>query len=662
MNINDMPAGDKFIYEQINDPLVLSIRENGKPVYLRIKDENLAVAFKGIGNEKLPPVLNFISGFTRLYSGLATRFNPEFVFSNKLRDLQEMAVYMASQKGIGFSGAGKAALRDTVSIGDVIAGMAGKDTAGSKLYKQMMEDGGTTGGQALSTRAQLKIDIEDMRKLNRGGVLNMRKQGKRIVNAFDSWNQIFEDSTRLSAYKTALYKGMSRDQAAIIAKNSTINFNKKGTGGPVINGLYMFANASIQGSTKLIRAMKNPKVAAAVATTVGGSVWAVNSWNDKVDPEWREKTSKWDRDSNMVVVIPSDDGTVKYITIPVSWGLKPMKVMADMAYDASNGHLSEQGILKSTGEVMASFWDAYNPVGGTDMVSSAVPSFLDIPVDIARNQKWSGSKMRPEDKEGVPASENFFQNKEGVSSDKSKIFGLLRKGTAALADKTGGAVQLNPANLKYALDGYLSGFGKSITGAIETGIAVSKGSLPQASDTPFARRFYKEKTEEEISTTQKYSARDTLYEKLKSTPKDKQAPIIQEYLNTLPAEDRKGAAYGLSQEGFTTKGTTTSDDVIRMKSTVEKVNKLEDEGKYDEVDAIFEGLSADDQKAFKNAAKSMKSKATKDMKEELAPKVSPIADKILELENAGKYDESDALFYGLSEEEQKVVQSLIKDK
>lgn len=652
----------KPILEQVTDPLVLTVRENGKPVYLRIKDPNLAVAFKGIGNEKLPPVLNFISGFTRLYSSLATRFNPEFVLSNKLRDLQEMAVYMSSQKDIGFSGAGKAALRDSVSMKDVVDGMRGADTPGAKLYKQMQEDGGTTGGQALSTKAQLKIDIEDMRKLNRGGILNMRKRGKQLVAAFDSWNQVFEDSTRLSVYKTALDKGLSREQAAIMAKNSTINFNKKGTGGAVLNGLYMFSNASIQGSTKLIRAMRNPKTALAVSTAVGGSVWAVNSWNDKVDPSWRDKVSKWDRDANMVVVLPSDGGGVKYLTIPVSWGLKPMKVMADMAYDASNGHLSEMGILKGTGKVLSSFWDAYNPTGGTDLTSSAVPSFLDIPVEIARNKKWSGSQMRPEDKEGVPASENFFQNKEGIPSDKSKTFGLLRKGTAAIAEKTGGAVQINPANLKYALDGYLSGFGRSITGAIETGAAVSKGTVPPASDTPFARRFYKEKTAEEVTKTGKYDARDELYAKLNSVSKDEQGPIIQEYLNKLPADQRKGAAYGLSQEGFKTKGTTTSDDVIRMKSTVEKVTKLEEEGKYDEVDALIEGMSEDDQKAFKNAMKSMKAKATADMKEKLTPKVQPIADQIVELEKAGKYDESDALFYGLSEDEQKVVQSLVKNK
>ncbi|MFA7257618.1 MAG: LPD38 domain-containing protein, partial [Kiritimatiellales bacterium] len=505
----------KPIMKQITDPLVLTVRENGKPVYLRIKDEKLAQAFKGIGNEKLPPVLSFISGFTRMYSGLATRFNPEFAFSNKLRDLQEMSIYMSSQKGIGFSGAGKTVTRDIFSIKDVVDFKRGGNSEGAKLYKQMMEDGGTTGGQALSTRKQLEIDLEAIRRINRGGKFNMRANGKKIIEAFDSWNEVFEDSTRLSTYKTALDKGMSREQAAIIAKNATLNFNKKGTGGPVINGMYMFANASIQGSTKLLKSMKDPKTAAAVVTAVTASVAATNSWNDSVDPEWRKKVSEWDRNSNLVVMLPGGGAGAKYMTIPVSWGIKPIKVMADYGMDALAGKADQNTGLDVAGKVMSSLWNAYNPVGGTDLTSAAVPSFLDIPVEVARNQKWSGSAMRPDDKEGVPASEAFFQNKQGVPSDKSKIFGVLRQGTKFLADKSGGQIEINPANLKYALDGYLSGLGRFGTGAVETGLAASKGELPQASDAPFSRRFYKTKTEEEITKAQSYSEKDDLYANLK---------------------------------------------------------------------------------------------------------------------------------------------------
>jgi hypothetical protein len=38
-----------------------------------------------------------------------------------------------------------------------------------------------------------------------------------------------ENAIRLSAYKVGLDKGMSKEQAASLAKNLTTNFNKKGS-------------------------------------------------------------------------------------------------------------------------------------------------------------------------------------------------------------------------------------------------------------------------------------------------------------------------------------------------------------------------------------------------------------------------------------------------
>lgn len=643
------------LLERVDDPLVLTVRENGKPVYLRINDERLATAFKGIGTEKLPPLLNFVGGFTRIYSGLATRFNPEFVFSNKLRDLQEMAAYMAAQKNVGFSGAAKTALRDPISMKDVTDFMRGADTPGAKLYKQMMEDGGTTGGMALSTRKQFKIDVESMRQMNRGGVLNLKKNGKKIVETFDNWNQIFEDSTRLSVYKTALDRGLSRDRAAFLAKNATINFNKKGTGGAILNSMYMFSNASIQGTTKLLTAMKNPKVASAVVGSVGTAVWAANSWNDKVDPDWRDKVSKFDRNSNLVVVLPTDSGA-KYITIPVSWGLKPIKVMADYSYDASNGKASDKSGYQIAGDVLSSIWDGYNPIGGSDVTSALVPTPLDIPVEIARNKKWSGSVIHPDSKEGVPESENFFKNKEGVPSDKSFQFDVLRRGSAGVAKATDGNIQLNPANLKYALDGYLSGLGRFGTGLFETGKAFSEKGVPQASDAPFARRFYKTKTDEEITKVQKMDARQTLRDTLKSMPREEQSAAIQEYLNSLPADQRKGASYGLMQEGFNTKGTSVSDDIIRMKPTYDKVQQLVAEGKTAEAEKIVDEMSDEDYKAYRKAKTSDNRKKMEQLDKEQGTEMDNLAKKVQEMVADDKEQDAVDLVNSLSDEEYKLYQ------
>lgn len=434
--------------------------------------------------------------------------------------------------------------------------------------------------------------------MNRGGILNARNAGKKTLTAIDSWNEVFENSTRLSAYKTALDSGMTRDQAAFLAKNSTINFNKKGTGGGIINSLYMFSNASIQGTTKLLSAMKNPKIAGAVVSTVGASVWATNSWNDSVDPDWREKVDKWDRESNLIVALPTSEG-VKYMTIPVSWGLKPMKVMADYAYDALTGKADQEDGFDVAQNVIGSIWNAYNPVGGSSIGSSIVPTIGDVPYDIATNTKWSGSKIHPDSRKGIPESENFFKNKEGVPSDKSGLFGTLRTGTGKLAEATGGKIQINPASLVYIINSYLSGAGRAISGTVETVSAISTGRELQTKDTPFLRRFLKEKTPEELATSKKYATKDRFYESLKELPPEDQPKKIQEYINALPDEQRKGAAYGLMMEGFNTKGVSTSETIIRMKPTYDKVQELVKSGNMEEAKQITQAMSKDEYEDYK---------------------------------------------------------------
>ncbi|KKM79589.1 hypothetical protein LCGC14_1348420, partial [marine sediment metagenome] len=266
-------AGGRPIFQQVNDPLILSLRENGKPILLKINDQRLAVALKGVNTEHIPSLMRGIAYFTRLYAGLHTRFNYEFAFSNNVRDIQEMMVDVASRRGMGFGASIKAFKKDPQSKKAIFDFLFGRDTEGARLYKQMKLDGGTTGGLGLSTRANVELNIEKIRRLAK----SRPRQGiVKAVEIVDKWNVLFEDGTRLSVYRTALERGLSRKQAAFLAKEASINFNKKGTAGPIINGLYMFSNASIQGTTKVLRAMKNPKVAGAVIGTLGGAVYAAN--------------------------------------------------------------------------------------------------------------------------------------------------------------------------------------------------------------------------------------------------------------------------------------------------------------------------------------------------------------------------------------------------
>lgn len=479
--------------ETTDDPQILQLFDQGKRVWIQIEDPNLAIAFKGTGRQQLPHILYPVAAFTRLMSGLATRFNPEFAFSNILRDIQERTVFLSAQKGLGGKEAFKAVGRDASSVKAVTDFVLGRDTPDAALYAEMKSLGGTTGGMGLSTRKKAELNIRHLEQMAKKGP---RKYAESAIEYIDNWNTIFEDSTRLTTYKTALANGMSKKQAAALAKEATVNFNRMGKGGPVINAGYMFANASIQGSVKTLRAMKNPKVLMGLTVIVGTAVTAVNEWNDSVDPNWRKKISKWDVVNSLPIVLPSDDGSFKTFTIPVAYGIKPMRVAADYAYQLANDQ--DVTALDMTEGVISAIMESYNPIGGTDLMSSATPTILDLPLEIARNQKWSGSVIKPDFDPYAPESTRYFDSLEDKTAGKVAI---------SLTEQLAGwGVEVSPADVVYAFESYIGGAGRSAERFIDVGAAALPGNdLPPISDFPFISRFYKEKAEDEIFNTQSQS-------------------------------------------------------------------------------------------------------------------------------------------------------------
>lgn len=592
----------RMVFEQITDPLVLTLRERGKPVHLKINDQKLAVAFKGVNVEHIPSLMKGISTITRLFAGLHTRFNYEFAFSNNVRDIQEMMVYVASRKEMGFGSAGRAVKKDLTSKKGVFDFIMGKDTDGARLYKQMRSDGGTTGGLGLSTREQVKLDIEQIRKLNRS---NKRKAAEKAIRAVDNWNTIFEDATRLSVYRTALDNGLSRKQAAAFAKESTINFNKKGTAGPIINGLYMFSNASIQGSTKMLTAMKNPKVAGAVVGTMGTAIYAANEWNDNVDPEWRDKVTKWDRSSNLVIMLPTEDESASYITVPISWGLKPIKVSLEYLYDASTGHGNLASAMQG---ITTSIMEAYNPLAGDESILNTItPTILKVPFEISNNRAWYGSAIKPDpDYSDVPESAKYFKSLGNTLTGKVAI-----KGTEAVSEASGGAIEISPADVNYAFNQYTGGLGRSIIRIISALTSIGEGEL-EARERPILNRFLKNRDEERVLQSLYYSGIERESEragKEKNMAVRRMTPVYEEAQMLVREGKEKEAQkivdnltdydwdiYKKMKASDKRKGTTA--EQIAMVTTVRKVRNLFVDGKEDEAQKVVDGLSDEEWETY----------------------------------------------------------------
>ncbi|WP_373805828.1 hypothetical protein [Delftia acidovorans] len=143
----------------------------------------------------------------------------------------------------------------------------------AKLWEHLQLDGGTTRYR------DLHADPKDCAKaLHRA--LDQVGEGKVVGNgrALLAWlpgsHETLEATTRLGVYKAALDQGISRQEASSIAKNITVNFNRKGRNMPVAGTHFAFLNAAIQGNKRMLETLAGP---AGRKVMMGGALGMVSA-------------------------------------------------------------------------------------------------------------------------------------------------------------------------------------------------------------------------------------------------------------------------------------------------------------------------------------------------------------------------------------------------
>jgi hypothetical protein len=463
--------------EKITDPSILQFQLNGKPTFIKINDPELAVALKGVNRDKVPEAIKYIGSVTRWISKMATK-HPEFAFSNKIRDMQEAIIFMAAQKEIKGKDVARMLFKDPASLKNIRDYTKGKTTEGAKLYKRLRDLGGAGGGFSTSTKSQTAKEMTKIVKQNRS---RPRQFLSKSIDALNNWNLMFEDSTRLSAFKRALDSGISEKKAALIAKNVSIDFDEMGTWGPVVNSLYVFANASLQGTAKNFRVLiKNPKVAAATVAAIGGAVFAGNEWNDSIDPEWRKKISPYDRMNGFNIVLPTDD--FRYITVPTAIALKPIKIAMEYGSDIMNNENTD--IKDATEKIISSMIEGYSPISGDSLGQALSPSFARPFVDVYANRSYSGQKLHPDTDPYAPESIQYYPFIEESLMGKGLV-----KATEKLAEK---GIEISPADVQYVIQQGIGGMGRFVEKGVETGVSIVSGDIPKPKNIPFSSRFLRQ--------------------------------------------------------------------------------------------------------------------------------------------------------------------------
>jgi len=501
-----MPQYDsKGVLQSINPKYkpvdnVMHVKVNGKIKEITFHDPALAAAMKNLNAEQINALLGYAQKAVRFLAGVNTQWNPAFTLSNFQRDIQTGFLNMPAEVKVNRLRVFKDVLSAMRGVYRSERGKALQNNQWSKLYQEMKTEGGTTGWLDQYDVPTLAKDVKKIMDKNYKKAIP-RKVFDSFFKLIDDANTAVENSTRLVAYKMARDSGLSKEKSAAIAKNLTVNFNRKGEWGTTMNTAYMFYNASIQGSVRMAEALKNPTTQKFVAGLMASSV-GLYYYNISQNKEAYDQIPEYVKDTNYIFM--NKDG--KYQTIRVPYGFNIFKTAGDIIAEASNGDIEGKTL---PARFLKSAASAFNPIGAAPTTTQGLtPTLLRPIADIELNKNFIGSRIAPEGNPYAPKSTpDAYNSFKSVNPTLKKIAIKLNSATGGNRNESG-LVDISPETMEYMINFATGGVGKLLNRSYTTLNKVAKGEKVETHNIPFYRQFQHEPREKQAL----YNARD-LYSK-----------------------------------------------------------------------------------------------------------------------------------------------------
>ena len=468
-------------------PDIFIAKRDGKEIMMQFYRPEIAMALKGsVSNKNMNGALRAMGTINRYISSINTSLNPEFIISNALRDLQTAAVNVQQ-----FEGSGKGLTREVArGVPKAIAGIKRAifdgDTSSewAAIYNDFVTHGGKNATNQVNTLqdqiAGINSIIGGIAESGSRGQYNKMKEsfvGKGVsslLSTIENANTVAENGVRVATYKALIDRGVSKARAAEAARNVTVNFSKGGEQRGLMNAMYLFYNASVQGSFALMRAaITSPRARAYWASTFAAGI-AMDALNAMMSPEDDDGEKAYDKipkhilEHNIIIFTGGLFENRSYIAIPLPYGL-------NMAFNA--GRASARGgrgayTPAEVGEtVIWTALDALNPIGGTESFwNFALPTIADPFVDMAQNENFANNPIYKTGYPGdtTPSSQMFWSTTTPSSKWLAENVNSLTGGNAIRK----GYVDISPDVIDYWVDYLTGGVGRFVTNTANSAVTL----------------------------------------------------------------------------------------------------------------------------------------------------------------------------------------------
>lgn len=488
------------IAEMEASPNTVAVRIDGKQEFIYFNDPYYASVLNGMTMENSNTFIKMMRGPVGWLRGVFTQWDPNFFVSNFARDMGGSIYNAASDlesgdlgnidtKGFQKEMMGNSfkflkALLRTNAMGKPL------DAQTEAWIAEWKESGGQTGWNYIDN---LK-EIEEKLMVLSDDITRTQALKESIFGTpqkFFGWvegvNEAFENSIRLSAYVTARNRGASRQQAAVFSKNITVNFNRSGEAGPVLNSVYLFFNAAIQGNLRVYnsvaklkpverpdgtsrkfyeRATNAQKIGAGMAG-FSGMLTLLNIALSGKDPEddelWYNKISDYDKSRNMIICYGQNRDDFFKIPLPYGYGLFNNMGMA--LAETSTGNRSINSAINLLGTTA---FTSFSPIsfGGIDenpgafVLRSFAPTVIKPFVEMAENKTYFGAPVTGEQLPfGTPVPQSQLSFRSPLKMQ--EYFEFMNQATGGSQFKSGWA-DFNPDYGWYLFEYMVGGSGQFI--------------------------------------------------------------------------------------------------------------------------------------------------------------------------------------------------------
>ena len=648
-NIWDIKGAQRFEkpHKWDGEKSLIPFKEEGKTKFLVIKDERLARGLDEFGNQTMNPFIRLMRGITSTLSALYTSYSPEFVVTNFTRDYQTGYFNLLAEKEIADGRALgkqlKGALNPKSMVktlrelrhGYVTDRLKETDPEAFKYFRAFLENGGQTGYVNAKDVDQIQKEMLTLSKAHDGIPLNPVKIFNSTARFVESVNNVAENASRFAVFKSFVKESGGIDKAsktdianaANLAKNLTINFNRSGRLGPYVNAFYVFANAAVQGNVNFFRGMvpfrfdsngkmkyqpisKAKKYVMSGGVGFGGLVALYNTLVSGEDEDGKlfiDKIPQHEQERNLIIMLPGvkrsrgkpvyDRETRTYkvngkpvaVTIPLPYGYNIFFNMGRMGMETATkdiaGYERRSGV-EFAKDISGIAVGAFSPVGiaysgeSVDLGKTAVPSFIKPVFDVYINEKWTGAPVYKEQYFGskLPISSTKLKNTEEFYRDFTKMLNqvdLPALGIEGGGEADPGSINISPDVIKYLLQSYLGGMyttaERSYNG-IEKAVDVSQGINRDVTlnEIPFGRIFTAE-PENYTDAIEFYRYKELL----RGTPDKPGKGLVTSYKSYMDKGDKKGLEDFKSRRNFKNEYLVLDKKLSKFETQLRKLNERE---------------------------------------------------------------------------------------